>query len=248
VLLRRVIEHVKTQNWTAPMLRLPITIILCALLVACSSQVAGDKTVRSYEGVVATNLSGDWQRDYSRGDDVNRVVNDVFRQLQRSRSDPRLENDARFGNSGSGISQQDVTAILAIAQLADTVTRQDVLTISQTDHEMSIERKDDFTIFCEFYDGAAQGPETGYGSEVCGWDGHQFVSRLILPDGLRVTHRFTLADDGKNLHVATTVSSRSADVPVTLHRFYALFDVPESNFNCIETLSMKRVCSTGEIK
>jgi hypothetical protein len=230
------------------MLRIRNTIVLCLLVAACSQQVAGDKTVRSYQGEVATNLSGSWQRDYSRGDDVNNVVNYLFRELQRSRADPRLANDPRYGSVGPSISQQDVTEILAIAQLADTITRPDVLTISQTTHDISIERKDDFTIFCEFYNGMSQGPETEYGSEICGWDDHQFVSRLILPDGLRVTHRFTMGTGGKNLHVATTVSSKGANLPVTLNRFYALFDVPESDFNCIETLSMKRVCSTGEIK
>jgi len=94
----------------------------------------------------------------------------------------------------------------------------------------------------------ATGIENDYGTEICGWDGNQLVSILLLPDGLHVTHRFTVARDGLQLRVVTTVSSSSSRVPFTLRRFYTKFERPRSNFNCIETLSMKRVCSTGELK
>ena len=102
-------------------------------------------------------------------------------------------------------------------------------------------------MLCEFYDGVAKGTTSDYGAEVCGWDGDQLVSHLILPDGLIVIHRFTLSPNKKNMRVTTTVSSSTARVPFTLNRFYMRFEPPSSEFNCIETLSMKRVCSTGEI-
>jgi hypothetical protein len=74
------------------------------------------------------------------------------------------------------------------------------------------------------------------------------VSYLVLPDGLQVTHRFTVSADRQQLRVVTTVSSNTARVPVTLSRFYRKFERLPPDFNCIETLSMKRVCSTGEIE
>jgi len=220
---------------------------LCALLAACSQQVAGDKLVRSYAGDAPVNLSGSWERDFSRGDIVSVEVNRVLRQIQRAAIDPRLSND-RIGAANTSDTRRKISRVLALAQLADLITQVDTLTIAHSQHQISVERKGDFAITCEFYDGIAQGPTTGYGNEVCGWDGDQFVSRLILPDGLRVTHRFTKSADGNNLHVATTVSSRTSRTPFTLDRYYALFERPASEFNCIETLSMKRVCSTGEIK
>ena len=56
-----------------------------------------------------------------------------------------------------------------------------------------------------------------------------------------------LCCDREQLRVVTTVSSNTARVPVTLTRFYKKFERLPPDFNCIETLSMKRVCSTGEI-
>ncbi len=220
---------------------------LCTLLTACSQQVAGDKLVRSYAGDAPVNLSGSWERDYSRGDIVSVEVNRVLRQIQRAAIDPRLSND-RIGAANTSDTRRKISRVLALAQLADMITQVDTLTIAQSEHQISVERKGDFAISCEFYNGVAQGPATEYGNEICGWDGHQFVSRLILPDGLRVSHRFTISTDGKSLHVATTVSSSATGTPFTLDRYYNQFERPASKFNCIETLSMKRVCSTGEIR
>ncbi len=229
-------------------IRVASLLVCCTLLAACSQQVAGDKTVRGYAGTVPLDLSGSWERDYSRGDDVNVEVGRALQQIQRASANPGATNDVRLRGSNTDYSQRRVSAVLALARLADVITRVDALTISQSEHEIIVEREGDFAIFCEFYNGAAQGPVTEYGNEICGWDESQFVSRLILPDGLRVTHRFTLAPDGKNLHVATTVSSGSTSTAFTLDRYYVQFERPSSDFNCIETLSMKRVCSTGEIR
>ncbi len=220
---------------------------LCTLLTACSQQVAGDKLVRSYAGDAPVNLSGSWERDYSRGDIVSVEVDRVLRQIQRTAIDPRMTND-RISAANTSDTRRKISRVLALAQLADMITQVDTLTIAQSEHQISVERKGDFAISCEFYNGVAQGPATEYGNEICGWDGHQFVSRLILPDGLRVSHRFTMSTDGKSLHVATTVSSSATTTPFTLDRYYNQFERPASKFNCIETLSMKRVCSTGEIK
>lgn len=226
-----------------------ITALLMALAVAAgcgSSPMADDELVATYSGTPAVDLSGHWERDYSRGDDVNRVVDRAFRQLRRYSPDPALSNNP-YGPNEPSLSRRDMADIIAIARLADNITRVDVLAIEQDAEEITVERKDDFSLYCTFQDGNAAGPATEYGAELCGWDGSQFVSRLVLPDGLRVTHRFTIADDRTRLRVSTTVSSRQANVPITLHRFYKKFDKPESDFNCIETLSMKRVCSTSEI-
>lgn len=237
------------RNQNRIMRSLAITALLVALALAAgcgSNPRADDELVATYSGTPATDLSGYWERDYSRGDDVNRVVDRVFRQLQRYAPDPAFGNNP-YGLNEPSLSQRDMAHIIAIARLADIITQVDVLAIEQDPEEITIERKDDFSLHCAFQNGNAAGPSTEYGAELCGWDGSQFVSRLVLPDGLRVSHRFTIADDRSRLRVSTTVSSRQANVPITLHRFYKKFDKPESDFNCIETLSMKRVCSTREI-
>ena len=193
------------------------------------------------------DFSGSWERDYSRGEDVNGALRDLFGRLNRAAQQQRFPNDPRLSNAGTSMSQREVSSIVALARLAELITRPDVLTISQNAYEIRIERKDDFSMLCEFYDGVAKGTTSDYGTEVCGWDGDQLVSHLVLPDGLLVSHRFTVSPDTNYMRVITTVSSSASRVPFTLNRFYRKFERPTSDFNCIETLSMKRVCSTGEI-
>lgn len=228
------------------MLRLQTILVLCSLLVACSQQPTRSDAGRDFERSMSTDLSGSWQRDYWRGDDVNRALEQWFRRLRRAAPDARPAGITSLDNAGTITTQRDVTTILALARLADEITRFRTFSISQTENEISVEREDDFDIFCEFYGEVAQGTITDYGVEICGWNGDQFISRLILPDGLLVSHRFTIAPDSQNLNVATTVSSTTTGMSFTLSRFYTKYEPSPSQFDCIDTLSRNRVCTTGE--
>ena len=221
-----------------------ITFVLPLLVAACSPQpVVNDEMIR-FEGRMPANFSGSWERNYARDDEVNAVLREAYNKLVRSLPDQR-----RPAGSGTDPSvTKQMNSILALARLAELITRPDVLTISQTRNEVSIERKDDFAMLCAFYDGVAKAIENDNGTEICGWDGNQLVSSLVLQSGLQVTHRFTISADGRQLRVVTTVSSTTSRIPFTLRRFYSKFERPTSSFNCIETFSMKRVCSTGEIE
>lgn len=211
--------------------------LTCLLVAACSSsQPTIDTSVPSYSGGMPADLSGSWERDYSRSDDIQGVLNSTLRRLYRPHPD-----------TGYPVPSQDSSKIIALARFAELITRPDVLTIAQDEYEIKISRKDDFTMLCEFYEGYAKRTESEFGAEVCSWNGHQLVAHLVLPDGLLVSHRFTVAANKMSLHVATTISSSAVRVPFTINRIYMKFEPPESDFNCIETLSMKRVCSTGEI-
>jgi hypothetical protein len=221
---------------------LTIAAAMLLLLTGCSNQPVNDKPARVTTVGMPVNFSGSWQRDYSRSDDAQGVLNSVMRRISRPVPDQPYP-----GNRGAPVPTPDLSKVVALAQLAEQITRPDVLTISQNNYEISIARKDDFSMLCEFYDGYAKRTESIYGTEVCNWNGKQLESHLILPDGLLISYRFTLSADGQNLHVSTTVSSSSTRTPFTLNRVYMKFDPPESDFNCVETLSMKRVCSTGEI-
>ncbi len=221
--------------------------LLCVLLAACSSpKPVVDESVQSYVGKIPVNLTGSWERDYSRGDDINVALNRAFSQLRGTSNSAGYPNDPRMGGGGVSISQSQADSVVALARLAELITRQDVYTITQSNHDISIERKDDFDMFCEFYDGRARGAVTDFGAEVCGWDGDQFVSQLVLPDDLLISHRFTMGPSGKQLRIITTVSSRTARVPFVLDRYYRKFEPSAGEFNCVETLSMNRVCSTSE--
>ena len=225
------------------MFRLPGLLILSLLIAACSQQPVIDDRMKRIDGTMPADLSGSWERNYSRDDEVNAVLYGLYYQLSRTSPDQRYSTSPGVAMP----SQNDMASVMALARLADLITRPHVLTISQNEHEISIERKDDFAILCAFYDGVAKGTESSYGTEICGWDGEQLISNLVLPDGLQVTHRLTISVDREQLRVVTTVSSNTSRVPFTLRRFYTKFERLPPTFNCIETLSMKRVCSTGEI-
>ena len=217
---------------------------LCLFAVACSEQPVIEPGMMRINGPLPADFSGSWQRDYALDDDVNAVLRDAHNRLNRSASDQQCSR----APSGPVVSQRDASSLLAIARLAELITRPDELTISQNEREIFVERKDDYAILCSFHGGVSKASSSQYGAEICGWDGNNLVSNLVLPDGLQVTHRFTISPNGRQLRVVTTVASSTSRLPFSLRRFYTKFTRPTSSFNCIETLSMKRVCSTGEIR
>ena len=193
-------------------------------------------------GPLPADFSGSWQRNYARDEHINKAVGEAFDQLAR-RTDPAL----RGTSAARVLSSRDSTTIVALARIAELITRPDVLTIVQDEYEIRVDRKDDFSLLCAFFDGETKATQSAFGTEICGWDGEQLVSHLSLPGGLQITHRFAMSPDRQQLRVTTTVVSDEARVPLTIRRYYTKFDRPAPQFNCIETLSMKRVCSTGEL-
>lgn len=223
--------------------RIHYMLIVCLAITACSPQPVIEDDMMRIEGAMPVNFAGSWERDYARSDEVNAALREAYYQLSRTSPDRQMSRGAVIATPSS----KDASSLLALARLAELITRPDVLTISQNEHEIHVARKDDFSMLCAFYDGLAKGTESHYGTEICGWDGEQLVSNLVLPDGLQVTHRFTISVNRKALRVVTTVSSSTSRIPFTLRRFYTKFDRPTPDYKCIETLSMKRVCSTGEL-
>lgn len=211
------------------------------LLGGCSTQeeVLLVEDVKYFEGAMPADFSGSWARDYARGDDVNVVYQKTMWALARRRDGG--------GSTVPRASQRDQATLVPIARLAELITRPDELTISQSEHEILVERRDDFSLHCAFYDGIAKSHESPFGKEYCGWEGDRLISVNDFPDGLRVVHQFHTSEDRTELRVITTVSSDEAPLPFTIRHFYRRFEKPPGKLECIETLSMKRVCSTGEL-
>lgn len=220
-----------------------LKLLLPLFLAGCVNPPVIDDDMMRVAGPLPTNYSGSWQRNYARDDQVGAVLQRAYYELSRTSQDQRYMNDPGY----SGVSQRDADAVLALARLAEQITRPDVITIFQNETEIRVDREDDFALSCTFYNGVAKATESQFGAEICGWSGKELVSHLVLPEGLQITNRFTISDDAQQLRVVTTVSSSTSRVPFTLRRFYTKFDRPPSEFDCIETLSMKRVCSTGEL-
>ena len=224
------------------MRRLLLTLATAALVSGCTTQepVISDAML-TFEGPMPADLSGSWERDYTRGDDANTVLGATLLRLQRTSGDVGPRGEVY-------VPRQQQEAVFAIARLAEEITRLQVLTISQSENDISIARKDDYAIYCSFYDGTSKRLVSDYGIETCGWDGGDLISHAQLHNGLQITHRFTISPDAQQMRVITTVESGKSPIPFSLSRFYRKFEAPASDFNCVETLSMKRVCSTGNLE
>jgi len=230
------------------MIRTCFAALTYLLLAACAQQPVISDDMKSLDGPMPADLSGSWERDYTRGDDINAALGQALYQLSRRSARAQQSVQPTFSNGTNSSPGRHRAAVYALARLADEITRLQVLTISQNENEISIARKDDYAIFCAFYDGVAKSTESGFGTELCGWDGDHLVSNGTLPGGLQVTHRFTVSEDRKRLRVITTLNSSTSPVPFTLSRFYTKFEALPSDFNCVETLSMRRVCTTGDLE
>ena len=209
------------------------------LLAACSTQekfILIEDT-KYFEGAMPTDFSGSWARDYARSDDINVELQKSMWALARRRD----------GSTVPRVSDYDRAMLIPIARLAELITRPDELTISQSANEILVERRDDFSLHCAFFDGVAKPHESQFGREVCGWEGDRLISLNEFPDGLRVIHRFHTSEDRQELRVVTTITSKEAPMPFTITHFYRHFEKPPRKYQCIETLSMNRVCSTGEL-
>lgn len=194
---------------------------------------------RYFEGDMPADFSGLWARDYSRGDSVNQVLRDAYYELAKKNY-----------NSGQAVqrpSQRDVSMLIPLARLVELITRTDQLAISQTEHEILVERKDDFAIMCTFFKGVSKPIENAFGKETCGWNGERLVSVQDFMDGLRVVNQFDTSEDRQELRVITTAVSDTAPLPFTVTHYYRRYEKVPGRFECIETLSRKRVCGIGTL-
>ncbi len=216
-------------------------LIIALLLTACGSEPVS----RSQEPLpqpVVRDFSGSWEMDYGRSDNVDQKLNSMYREWQRlmarqSRGDERAA--ARMAAMGTNFRR-----LVDTARLADMITSSQVLEIEQTPDDIEITREDNFALSCVFLEGEPELVIDELGLEICGWDAHQLVFRIQLPDGLDIQHRMSMSEDSQRLHIATRVNSRYAS-PFTINRFYFRFDPLPENYECEYTLSRGNVCQTG---
>jgi len=198
--------------------------------------------------VPKVNLSGSWEMDYGQSDiaqqELDRLVRDLQKEAERRAQASGYQGPVGAGMviGGSGVNSGD--SIMGLARFADLITQPSLLDIEQDDRHIRIRREDDADLTCEFLPGALRTVDTPFAREICGWQGHQLVFRLLLPDGLRIQHVLTAGADGQKLNIATTVATDQVTRPFTLNRVYNRFVPGESGFRCEMTLTKGRVCST----
>ena len=220
-----------------------IPVAFVVSLGACSS--GGTALKAPVDLDVDVDFSGAWELDYSQSDNIQARFDTMMREL-RHQAERRARGGTNQGpvissGSGGGISGE---SILGLAQMAELVTRSQLLDIKQDDHTVQVKREENFALDCEFYAGQLHSVQTPLGSEVCGWDDHQLVFRVILPEGLTIQHRLTLGPQGQRLNIASTVFSSQVSYPFTLNRVYNRYDPDSGGIRCKQTISRGRVCTT----
>lgn len=223
-----------------------------AVLAGCGSSPASSPAAGRSDGargaVKAVNLSGSWEMDYGQSDNTQREFDRLVRELQRE-AERRTQESRYQGPVGAGLvigggGLDSGSSLTGLARFADTITQTSLLEIEQDDRGIRIRREGDADLTCEFHPGELRIVETPFGKEVCGWQAHQLVFRLALPDGLRIQHVMTAGANGQKLNVATTVATDQVSRPFTLNRVYNRFEPGKSGFRCEMTLTRGRVCTT----
>ena len=218
-------------------LRWPYLLPAVALVAACSS------SPERLEGQdsASVDFSGSWELDYSQSDNIQEQLNVLVREMRR-----RAERQNRGGNQSGGTVNigGSGASVIALAQMADYVTQSQLLEVTQDEADILVKREGNFALGCDFADDTLQGESGPLGSEACGWDGHQLLFQVYLPDDLTIQHRLTLGPSGERLNIATTVVSSGAGFPFTVNRVYNRFDPTADGITCEQTLSRGRVCTT----
>jgi hypothetical protein len=223
---------------------------LCVLLIGTSlllgcSQSSTQRKVAARD--TSVDFSGSWEMDYGASDNVDDRLQSIYNELRRQ-AERRARRGDGGGNRGSSLNMgtpegQSMSRIVDLARMADYITTSQILTIEQSDIEITVEREDNFALGCTFADDTPEPVFNELGSELCGWDAHQLVFIISLPDGLRVNHRMSLAPDRQKLHIATSVSNSRSSQPFTLDRVYYRFNPLPPDYDCEYTLSKGNVCS-----
>lgn len=220
----------------------PLCLLLLTLLLAgCGATAQRPVTVAA----APVDFAGAWEVDYSQSENVRDAFDVLIRELQRQAERRARSMDQGVGAvSLGGAGANSGTSLYGLARMAEIVTEPQLLDITQSETQISVKRDGSFALNCDFSGLASNVRESVLGSEVCGWDGHQLIFQVYLPDGLTIYHRMTLGPDGERINIATTLRSDQVSSPFSLDRVYRRYDPEASGIRCKQTLSKGRVCTT----
>lgn len=180
--------------------------------------------------------------DFSLNDSVDAKLDAYFYRLRRSMA--RQANGRQMeSNRMSPINQRTAQTVVAMAQFVEKISRVQVMDIAQTVTDIDVTREGTFALKCHFPSQGLQQSDNPFATEVCGWDGHQLVFQLRLPEGLVVQQRLTLSSNGQQINVATTMYSDQAPEPFTLNRSYSKFEKRRQGYSCEQTVQKGKVCT-----
>lgn len=230
--------------------RTGLVLMLALLAAELNGQTSEPLPVLDLNQPIRMNFSGSWEKDFRRSDNWEDELGRTMRIRQeaatrqstqtRSRSLPPIS----VGNIKLPRSRGRGANIVDVARLAEYISRQSLIEISQTRDEIRIERRGEAALVCGIAYGVTETFSNQHGVELCGWEGQQLVFQIMLPDDLVIWHRFSVSSDQQLLNLITSISSKGG-APFNLIQAYNRYDVPapSTEFECRQTLSRGRVCS-----
>ncbi len=215
-----------------------LSVLGLLLLGAC----AAPERVTQEVAAEPVDMSGHWELDYGRSDNLQARFNSMMRdQRKQQASRPPTE---RAGGVVVGSPTSSQETLVGLAQMAELVTQSQLLEIEQSRVAIRVQREDNFSLACDYGPDAPVETDYGVGRERCFWDGRQLVFQLRLPEGLDIVHRLSVAESGQTLGIVTSLYSTGVSVPFSIRRIYRRYEPGSSGYRCKETLTRGRVCTT----
>jgi hypothetical protein len=210
-------------------------------------------TVLDLNKPLRLDFSGSWEKDFRRSDNWRDELNRKMRmrqeaaQRQTSQSPRRnvVQPPISVGSINLPRSSGSTASVVELARLAEYVSRQTTLNITQTLDEIRITRRNDSTLVCGLGYEVIQTFANEFGVEACGWDQQQLVFQTTLPGELSIVHRFNVSSNRKELNLIITINSRNRE-SFSLVQAFTRYDAPAPDIQCDQTLSRGRVCSRTE--
>jgi len=238
-----------TFHKSSPTLAIAILIVLSNLTFGAEEKL----TVLDLNKPLRLDFSGSWEKDFRLSDNWRDELNRKMRmrqeaaQRQTSQSPRRnvVQPPISVGSINLPRSSGSTASVVELARLAEYVSRQTTLNITQTLDEIRITRRNDSTLVCGLGYEVIQTFANEFGVEACGWDQQQLVFQTTLPGELSIVHRFNVSSNRKELNLIITINSRNRE-SFSLVQAFTRYDAPAPDIQCDQTLSRGRVCSRTE--
>ncbi len=197
------------------------------------------------------DFSGSWEKDFRRSDNwedelsrTMRIRQEAAARQQSSPGSGRIRSipPISIGKLNLPRSRSRGANIVDLARLAEYISRQNIIEITQSREEIRIERRGEAALICGVENNLQETFANQHGAEVCGWEGQQLVFQIMLPDELIIMHRFTVSSNNQVLNLLTSIYSKGGE-PFNLIQAFNRYQAAADEFNCVQTLSRGQVCN-----
>ncbi len=227
-----------------------VIVSLCLTFAGCATKQQSLTTESQSRAPI--DFTGSWELDYELSENPNDKLRYLY-EITRSQIQQQLASRRDQARSGvqspimaNAAAINALQGVIGLGRLTEKIAKSTVLTIEQSPVDIVVQRGDDFALTCDFL--AEDQSQSVLGKEYCGWQNKQLVFQVALPEGLTVTHRLVLSENGKRLNIATTLSSSELGQAFSLNRVYMPFEPGQGMYDCEYTLAKKRVCKLRTIE